>query len=214
MWQVFARKVHCATPHARFVSTPCGCDDLGTLQACLKEAEDAQDDLGEAGSSAAPREALHSMVGGHVGLICAEPYYHCCAGRASLSALNFYFQVRALRPLVEARRVESGSSDGAKGGCAVVPRRAVIKAIGVMFDQLGDAYRPLRCGEHVCHLDHTRLDDCWKGCREKPMRFALWQYAHEVVSTEAMEVMALDYEAEVARTGPVHGGGDVGGGSI
>ena len=33
-----------------------------------------------------------------IGVILAEPHYHCCAGRQTLTALTFWYQLRALRP--------------------------------------------------------------------------------------------------------------------
>jgi hypothetical protein len=54
----------------------------------------------------------------------------------------------------------------------------------------------------VCGLDHSPLDEQWADCRERPMAYPLWQYAHQVVSVAAVPLLTLDYEAAARAAAP------------
>jgi len=153
--------------------------------------EEEEVNAGEGGCASTAADP--SMTGALISVLVGEPSFHCCAGRASLNALLFYHRVRSLRPLMHPQ------------GCAVVPRRARLWAIGVCFGELRAAHGTL--GTSACGIDHAPLDQCWDGWWARPYVYHLWQYAHEIVSAEPVLMMTLDYD-EAARE--KNGGGEGG----
>ena len=182
LWRRFVERLvdTLGAPYVHLTETRA--DQTVQMREVIIQALAGADDLGGADS-----EEGADSEGGLIGMIMAEPYYHCCAGRASLSALLFYAQVRVLRPLCHPE------------GCAVVPRRAVLTAVGIRFGSLGRAHGLL--GRGVCGLDHSALDEAWASWHRSPYVYHLWQYEHQVVSATPLVLLTLDYEAAAAAGG-------------
>ena len=184
MWAAFAERLRKAYG-VNLTVVDAQCDETSAVRdAIMSVAADGGEAASAAGGGAA--ETTPPCIS----LVVAEPYYHCCAGRATLSALNLHYQLVALRAHTH------------PDGTDVVPSRAVVRAIAVRFDELLDAHGPL--GADVAGVDHTPLDALWAGSRELPMAYHLWQYAHAVVSTEPIELMSLDYVQSITPHAPTN----------
>ena len=175
MWRSFVQRLQ-ATYGVEVTLLDASCAETQTLRDAIDAAAAAE---GDEVAPSAGGDASGGAPAGGLTLVVAEPYYHCCAGRHTLSALGLYYQLKALRPLAHV------------AGCDVVPQRAAVHGVAVRFGEMLSAYGPL--GPDVAGIDHTPLDKMWEGCRERSMCFHLWQYAHEIVSARPVELLELDY---------------------
>lgn len=201
MWRAFAERLvahigqdrNALDTALRVVQAACHETDVvrAALDASCRHGQDDEGGgsvIGEAGS----REATDHLNSKSVSLIMAEPYYSCCAGRQTLCALNFWYQVRSLRPLTAKVTSAAVRGHSESVGCLCVPSRARVRAVAVHFGELASAHGEL--GSSPCGLDHAPLDALWHGCPSRLHPYPLWQYAHEVVSSAPATLLTLDFE--------------------
>lgn len=121
----------------------------------------------------------NELFGGSANIVVAEPYYEKLEGYHIIEALNYYYQLRALK----ARNLIQQNSRS-------IPSVAHIKACAIQSDNLRHAYSQL--GGSCCGFRHDAIDSA-QGDNEFDFNLPMWQYNYHQM-TPKFRLATIHYD--------------------